>query len=312
MLFYSLMQKIPLDKNSGSKLYFELHLSNAALILGLVQISHGMAEHKARYQEFIGFLNMNGFHVAIHDHRGHGDHILHDQIGLFDHKDGWSLVVEDLLAIHQDTNRRFPDMPKILLGHSMGSWIGLSALQQNNSFDIVLLSGSSYPNPSETFLQKIFLKIETLRLGKKGYSSFLHNVIFGGFNSKFKNTKSPNDWLSKDSVRVDDYTKDPLCGFVVSNQLWADVISGIEEVFNPKNIRLISKNVPILVFSGSKDPVGGMGKGTSKLHQCLVDNGCISELYLIKDARHETLNETDRVTTYNYVLSFLKNNLKGA
>lgn len=312
MLFYSLMQKIPLDKNSGSKLYFELHLSNAALILGLVQISHGMAEHKARYQEFIGFLNMNGFHVAIHDHRGHGDHILHDQIGLFDHKDGWSLVVEDLLAIHQDTNRRFPDMPKILLGHSMGSWIGLSALQQNNSFDIVLLSGSSYPNPSETFLQKIFLKIETLRLGKKGYSSFLHNVIFGGFNSKFKNTKSPNDWLSKDSVRVDDYTKDPLCGFVVSNQLWADVISGIEEVFNPKNIRLISKNVPILVFSGLKDPVGGMGKGTSKLHQCLVDNGCISELYLIKDARHETLNETDRVTTYNYVLSFLKNNLKGA
>ena len=312
MLFYSLMEKIPLDKNSGSKLYFELHLSNAALILGLVQISHGMAEHKARYQEFIGFLNMNGFHVAVHDHRGHGDHILDDQIGLFDHKDGWSLVVEDLLAIHQDTNRRFPDMPKILLGHSMGSWIGLSALQQNNSFDIVLLSGSSYPNPSETFLQKIFLKIETLRLGKKGYSSFLHNVIFGGFNSKFKNTKSPNDWLSKDSARVDDYTKDPLCGFVVSNQLWADVISGIEEVFNPKNIRLISKNIPILVFSGSKDPVGGMGKGTSKLHHCLVDNGCISELYLIKDARHETLNETDRVTTYNYVLSFLKNNLKGA
>ena len=84
------MQKIPLDKNSGSKLYFELHLSNAALILGLVQISHGMAEHKARYQEFIGFLNKNGFHVAIHDHRGHGDHILDDQIGLFDHKDGWN------------------------------------------------------------------------------------------------------------------------------------------------------------------------------------------------------------------------------
>lgn len=75
---------------------------------------------------------------------------------------------------------------------------------------------------------------------------------------------------------------------------------------------MISKNVPILVFSGSNDPVGGMGKGTSKLHQCLVDNSCISELYLIKDARHETLNETDRVTTYNYVLSFLKNNLKGA
>ena len=155
------MQKISLDTNSVSNLNFELHLSKTESILGLVQISHGMAEHKDRYQEFIDFLNANGFHVAIHDHRGHGDRILDDQIGFFGNNKGWDLVVEDLLAIHTETNMRFPNMPKILLGHSMGSWIGMSALQNNNSFDIALLSGSSRPNPSETFLQKIFLKIET-------------------------------------------------------------------------------------------------------------------------------------------------------
>jgi len=305
------MQKIPLDTNEASNLFFDLHPSTVEPIVGLIQISHGMAEHKGRYQEFIKFLNMNGFHVAIHDHRGHGDRILDNQIGFFDNANGWNLVVDDLLAIHSETNKLFPELPKILLGHSMGSWISLSAIQQNNNFDAVLLSGSSYPNSSETFLQKLFLKIEMFRLGKRGYSNPLHKTIFGGFNNKFQNTQTPNDWLSNDSDRVDSYTKDPLCGFVVSNQLWADVIEGIKSVFDPKNLALINKNIPILVFSGTNDPVGAMGKGTTKLHECLIDNNCISELYLINEARHETLNETNRMTTYNYVLTFLKNNLKG-
>ena len=311
MLFYSLMQKIPLDTHSTSNLFFELHKSTTNPILGLVQISHGMAEHKRRYQEFIDFLNINGFHVAIHDHRGHGDRILDNKIGFFDNDNGWNLVVDDLLAIHFETNNLFPELSKILLGHSMGSWIGLSALQQNNNFSAVLLSGSSYPNVSDTILQKLFLKIEMFRLGKRGYSHPLHKAIFGGFNNKFKNTQTQNDWLSNDSERVDDYTRDHLCGFVVTNQLWADVIGGIQAVFDPKNLRLIKKNIPILVFSGSDDPVGGMGIGTIKLHECLKAHKCISELYLVDGARHETLNETNRINTYDYLLTFIKNNLKG-
>jgi len=306
------MEKISLDTNPDSNLYIELHKSKVETILGLVQISHGMAEHKGRYSEFISFLNENGFHVAIYDHRGHGDRILDNKIGFFGDEHGWDLVVGDLLAVHKETNRLFPNVSKILLGHSMGSWIALSALQQETLFDGVLLSGSSYPNSMDAVLQKMLLKIEILRLGNKGYSTLLHKIIFGGFNGKFKNTRTSNDWLSQDSVSVDNYTNDSLCGFVVANQLWSDVIEGIESVFDPKHIALINKNIPILVFSGSDDPVGGMGKGTKKLNDCLLDNNCKSELYLIDGARHETLNETNRMTTYNYILSFLNNNLKGA
>ena len=306
------MEKIALDTNPNSNLHFELYQSRGDSIFGLVQISHGMAEHKGRYQEFINFLNLNGFHVVIHDHRGHGERIFENKIGFFDQEDGWNLVVNDLLDIHLDTNKRFPNIPKILLGHSMGSWIGLSALQQKNLFDAAMLSGSSYPNPSETFMQKLLLKIEMFRLGKNGYSRLLHRIIFGGFNGRFQNTNTPNDWLSQDAERVEDYTNDPLCGFVVTNQLWSDLIEGIKLVFDQKNLSLIKKNIPILVFSGSDDPVGAMGKGTTKLHKCLMENECKSELYLVDGARHETLNETNRITTYNHVLKFLINHLKGA
>ena len=189
---------------------------------------------------------------------------------------------------------------------------GLSALQQKNLFDAAMLSGSSYPNSSETIMQKLLLKIEMFRLGNNGYSRLLHRIIFGGFNDRFQNTNTPNDWLSQDAERVEDYTNDPLCGFVVTNQLWSDLIEGIKLVFDQKNLSLIKKNIPILVFSGSDDPVGAMGKGTSKLHKCLMENECKSELYLVDGARHETLNETNRITTYNHILKFLINHLKGA
>ena len=57
----------------------------------------------------------------------------------------------------------------------------LSALQKKSLFNAALISGSSYPNMLETILQKTLLKLEMLRLGKEGYSKFLHKIIFGDF-----------------------------------------------------------------------------------------------------------------------------------
>ena len=309
MLFYILMEKIPLDTISGLNHVFNLHHSSADKVNGLIQISHGMAEHKARYLTLINYFNHHGYHVAIHDHRGHGDRIIDNKIGFFDKSAGWELVVMDLLKVHEETNKLFPMLPKILLGHSMGSWIALSALQKNAHFNAALISGSSYPNMLETILQKTLLKFEMLRLGKEGYSKFLHKIIFGGFNSRFKDAITSNDWLSRDKLSVENYTKDPLCGFVVSNQLWADVIEGIELVFKKDNLELLNKNIPFLVLSGTHDPVSNMGKGAIELNECLKFHECQSEIYLVEGARHEALNETNKMTTYNYILDFLEKKL---
>ena len=309
MLFYILMEKIPLDTISGLNHVFNLHHSSADKVIGLIQISHGMAEHKARYLTLINYFNQHGYHVAIHDHRGHGDRIIENKIGFFDKSAGWELVVMDLLKVHEETIKLFPMLPKILLGHSMGSWIALSALQKKSLFNAALISGSSYPNMLETILQKTLLKLEMLRLGKEGYSKFLHKIIFGGFNSRFKDAITSNDWLSRDKLSVENYTKDPLCGFVVSNQLWADVIEGIELVFKKDNLELLNKDIPFLVLSGTHDPVSNMGKGAIELNECLKFHECQSEIYLVEGARHEALNETNKMTTYNYILDFLEKKL---
>ena len=103
MLFYILMEKIPLDTISGLNHVFNLHHSSADKVNGLIQISHGMAEHKARYLSFINYFNQHGYHVAIYDHRGHGDRIIENKIGFFDKSAGWELVVMDLLKVHEET-----------------------------------------------------------------------------------------------------------------------------------------------------------------------------------------------------------------
>ena len=311
MLFYILMQIIPLDHSSSVTLDFALFESNQDSSHGVVQISHGMAEHLGRYENFISYLNEEGFHVIIHNHRGHGDRLIDGKIGFFATKGGWSYLVDDLISIHEWAVKQYPELPHILLGHSMGSWIAMSALQKVTDFNAALISGSSKPKALETIVQKLLVRIETLRLGPSGYSNFLHKTIFGGFNAKFKDTNTPNDWLSRDQLSVDDYTKDPLCGFVVTNQLWLDVIEGVSNIFISDNLDLISKKMPMLVFSGSEDPVGGMGKGTKELHNSLVESGCKSTLLLIQGARHETLNETDKIDTYQHIVSFLKNSLTG-
>lgn len=41
-------------------------------IKGVVQIAHGMSEHKERYLPFMEFLAEHGYASVINDHRGHG------------------------------------------------------------------------------------------------------------------------------------------------------------------------------------------------------------------------------------------------
>ena len=38
----------------------------------VVQLVHGMSEHKERYIPFMQYLAKLGYVVVIHDHRGHG------------------------------------------------------------------------------------------------------------------------------------------------------------------------------------------------------------------------------------------------
>ena len=283
------------------------HLSDSNIINGIVHISHGMAEHIGRYKWLIKKLNNDGFHVIAIDHRGHGKRINNNLKGYFADKNGWDLVLEDLIGLINYTNKEFPNHKQFLIGHSMGSWISLGLIQKGISLDGLVLSGSSMIPISVINTQRIIIRLHILFFGKKAVGKFLDKITLGQYNKFFKPNRTEKDWISSDDENVDDYINDHLCGYPVTIGLWDDLSRGMLSVFDSNQYEDFNKSLPIYIVSGSKDPVGGNGLGVKKLFNFLNPIFNSVQLDLIENARHEVFSETDKENTYNKLLKFFNN-----
>ena len=287
--------------------YIYKNLSSSINPKGIVHICHGMAEHIGRYNWLIKKLNDDGYHVISIDHRGHGNRIGDNPKGFFDEQDGWNMVVEDLSVLIEMSKQDYPDLKQFLIAHSMGSWIALSALQNNIAIDGLILSGSSKPSKLMIIIQKILIKIQILLFGKKSVSIFLDNITLGSYNNFFKPNRTKKDWISSDNDNVDNYIDDDLCGFPVTNGLWHDLANGILKVFNINNYSLSENSIPIFIISGSKDPVGENGKGVMRLYKFLSNIFTSVSIKIIDEARHEVFSETTKENSYNMLIKFIEN-----
>lgn len=258
-----------------------------------VHINHGMAEHAARYDRFAMALNQAGYCVVAHNHRGHGTSPT-TILGHYDDKDGWNKVLQDISIVRDATCD--PELPYILMGHSMGSFIAQSYLASiKRPVDALILSGSNYQAAGLAKAGRLLAKLERWRLGKQSTSKLLQFLSFGSFNQAFKPNRTSFDWLSKDHDEVDKYVNDPLCGFDCSTQLWIDMLSGLIQLFTTASFNGIQKGLPIYIFGGDQDPVGEKGKGLPKLMQAYKKAGQSNvSMKLYPKGRHEMLNESNK------------------
>jgi len=299
------MDKISVTTGNKNTFYVS-HDSIDTKPRAIVQILHGMAEHQRRYHDFINYLNHQGITVFIHDHLGHGNRVTEKNIkGFFAEQDGWNAVVNDAKSVSEIIKNLYPDVPLTLLGHSMGSYIGLALIELFNFYDSCILSGSSKPSKILLLLQKILLNSEVKKNGLKGYSKKIDKLIFGGFNKQIKGARTPHDWLSHDQNSVQDYLDDPLCGFMVTNSLWLDLAIGMESIYATKAIQAISNELPILLLAGANDPVGNNGKGPTQIYKLLHKLEKNVELKLFEDMRHEALNELNNSKVYDHIYTYI-------
>jgi alpha-beta hydrolase superfamily lysophospholipase len=299
------MEKISVTTGNKNTFYVS-HYSIDTKPRAIVQILHGMAEHQRRYHDFINYLNHQGITVFIHDHLGHGNRVTEKNIkGFFAEQDGWNAVVNDAKFVSEIIKNLYPDVPLTLLGHSMGSYIGLALIELFNFYDSCILSGSSKPSKILLLLQKILLNSEVKKNGLKGYSKKIDKLIFGGFNKQIKGARTPHDWLSHDQNSVQDYLDDPLCGFMVTNSLWLDLAIGMESIYATKAMQAISNELPILLLAGANDPVGNNGKGPTQIYKLLHKLEKNVELKLFEDMRHEALNELNNSKVYDHIYTYI-------
>ena len=178
----------------------------------------------------------------------------------------------------------------------MGSFV-LQQLLFEHPHDMIAaaLSGSNGKPPPIAMLGKLVARIERARVGRRKPSPVMQKLTFDDYNKAFAPNRTEFDWLSRDPAEVDKYVADPLCGFAVSTQVWIDMLAALDRISNPRNVAKVPKGMPLYLFAGDRDPVGDAGKGVKRLRDAYKRAAVFDvRMKLYPDARHETLNETNR------------------
>jgi alpha-beta hydrolase superfamily lysophospholipase len=115
--------------------------------IGIIEFVHGMCEKRQRYEKTMSYFSNKGFICAIADIKGHGENILTpDDLGYFGDK-GYKGLVDDVYDFTLFLKREYPNLPLVLIGHSMGSLIVRAFLKKHSrDIDAVVLSGSPSGN----------------------------------------------------------------------------------------------------------------------------------------------------------------------
>lgn len=253
---------------------------------GVVQIAHGLGEHRLRYEGLAQALVAAGYSVWADDHRGHGATGLEQHHG--DRRrlgklgpGGLRATVEAVRAFGELARASDPGLPFVLLGHSWGSLMAQQLLNmQPEAYDAVVLSGSA---------------LRTLR-----------DMNGGDLNARHRALGDPDyEWLSRDAAIVAAAAADDLM-FTASAIKSFGVLDAMRLLGLPAKGLAAQRDVPLLLQVGSDDSLGGE-PSVAKLAAAYATRSGFTDVTAIvyPGARHEIYNETNRQEVIADLLAWL-------
>ncbi|GGJ05550.1 hypothetical protein GCM10010885_13350 [Alicyclobacillus cellulosilyticus] len=220
-------------------------------------------------------------------------------------------MVDDIGAVHAWTQRHLPQRPVFLLGHSMESFLTLRYLERGaRGLAGAILSGSG-SQPLPLFRMGIWLAAQEMRRDPLAASPRLMRLTFAGFNRGLTPRRTAFDWLSRDPHAVDAFIQDPYCGAVMPAAFFYWFFRGLADTLDPRALRLIPHDLPMYLFSGARDPVGGRGlRGLRRLIAALRRHGVRDlTVRIYPGGRHEMLQETNRDEVLRDLVAWLDRHL---
>lgn len=276
----------------------------------VLQIIHGMCEHINRYDTFAKHLNSRGIAVVGHDILGHGSSVSSvENLGFFSSKHGNKYNIQDIDRIHDLCMERFPDNHYFILGHSMGSFLLRQYLHtyKNNKLQGAIIVGTGHESKQLIKLAGLLSNSLCKIYGKKYRSRLLNQLILGNNNRAFNNEKSKFSWLTSNRSEYEKYEKDPLCGFKFTVSAYRDMFLGISSLYFPKNLAKMDKSLPILLTSGTMDPIGKFGAGVEKVYASYRAHSFKNvSLKLWRGMRHEILNEVNKEAVFDFIYDWME------
>lgn len=266
-------------------------------VRGVLQVVHGMAEYVERYEEFARFLTEKGFVVTGDDHLGHGKSVGENgTYGYFCDCDPATVLVRDVHRLKKITEGLYPNVPYVIMGHSMGSFIARNYIcRYGTGITAAIIMGTGMQSLGTLRMAKAVASIQRLFFGSRHVSRLIDRLAFGSYSKGAAGPAAQWSWLSRDEERVSRYIQDPLCGFPFTVNGFTALFELVSRLHDPENLKAVPKKLPVLMVSGDADPVGDYGRGVRRAYDTLVAAGLEDiELKLYEGGRHELLNETNR------------------
>ena len=283
------------------------------MIRGVLQIAHGMIEFIDRYDRYASFMAAQGFYVVGNDHLGHGKSVTDEtQLGYFAKHDGNNCVLGDMQTLRESTQKKYPDLPYFILGHSMGSFLVREFIEKfGEGLAGAIVMGTGYQAIATLDFAIGLTGVLQKTKGDHYRSEMINGMALGSYNAKFEPGRTKCDWLSKDEAVVDAYISNPLNQFVFTVNGYYNLFRGMRYSERQKNLDKIPKDLPILVISGEEDPVGDFGKGPQIVAESYLKTGIQDvTLKLYPGDRHEILNELDKETVDQDILQWIEDRMQ--
>ena len=234
----------------------------------LALVVHGYGEHVGRYEELAQVLVAHGAAVYGPDHTGHG-RSAGERVLIEDFED----VVTDVHAVAARARAAHPDVPLVLIGHSMGGLIAARYAQRHGEeLAALVLSG---PVIGAWELPGLLLALDEI-----------------------PDTPISPASLSRDPEVGSSYTADPL--------VWHGPMKRPTVEAFARTLETASKGgdlgrLPLLWLHGDDDrlvPLSGSRVGIEELGGTLTER-------IYPGARHEVFNETNKAEVFADVTRFL-------
>lgn len=284
------------------KLYCRVYTPDGE-IKGLFHLVHGMTEHISRYDRFMREMADEGYVCYGFDNLGHG--YTADDDSELGYLGDWNLLVSDVQNVSSQMKQEFGEqLPCYLMGHSMGSFIARCAATPK-IWQKAIFMGTGGPNPAAG-PGLLLIRAKIKKNGEKAYAPDIEKLMFGSYAKHFKEENDVIAWLSTQKEVRDVYRKDKFCTFHFTlngffTLLKLQMLSNSNSWFSG-----ISDALPLMLVSGSDDPVGSYSKGVKKVYKRLRANGKNVQMKIYPGARHEILNEPCHDEVVSDILSFIQ------
>lgn len=224
----------------------------------IVQIVHGYAEHSGRYDHVARVLTDDGAVVYADDHIGHGRSggeraVISD----FEH------VVQDLHTLTCIARSDYPNLPLVLVGHSMGGLLS-ARYAEHWPGEVV---GVAFCG---AVIGDWHWAREVLAASELPYVPF------------------DPDAISRDPETGVSYAEDPL---VYHGQYKRPLLVAEVAALDAFARDLDRLTMPVLLLHGTADPFVPYRRSLQAVHDMPTDDVTI---HLYEGGRHEVLNETNR------------------